>query len=87
MFREQNIIYMAVITLNSVDAIAACRTVERNSRGVASVTMNCDWAFSSSSNRLTSSTANGGSSTTSIGTVNYFRTSIEAVNGFVESAR
>ncbi|MCU6327472.1 fimbrial protein [Enterobacter quasiroggenkampii] len=53
----------------------------------ASITMNCDRAFSSSSNSATSSTANGGSSSTSIGTVNHYRTSIEAVNGFIDSGR
>jgi type 1 fimbria pilin len=53
----------------------------------ASVTMNCDRAFSSSSNRVFSSTANGGSSGSTIGTVNRYITSIEAVNGFIDSRR
>lgn len=54
----------------------------------ASVTMNCDRAFSSSTqNRFVTSTANGGSSSSSIGTVNRYITSIEAVNGFIDSRR
>lgn len=53
----------------------------------ASVTMNCDRAFSSSSNSSYSTTMVGGSSNSSIGTVNRYITSIEAVNGFIDSRR
>lgn len=53
----------------------------------ASITMNCDRPFSAYSNRAISSTKNGGSSSSIPGTSNYYRASIEAVNGFIDPTR
>lgn len=53
----------------------------------ASVTMKCDRAFSSSSNSFKSSSHPNYGPETSIGSTNYYRTSIDAVNGFIDSAR
>lgn len=54
----------------------------------ASITMNCDKPFSAHNNRVTSSTKNGGSGGFPIsGTSFFLRSSIEAVNGFIDPTR
>ena len=53
----------------------------------ASITMNCDKPFSPPNNRVISSTKNGGSSAANSGTSTFFRSSIEAVNGFIDPTR
>lgn len=52
----------------------------------ASITMNCDRAFSRSSNYSVITSGSGGSNVV-LGTYNYYRTTIEAVNGFIDSGR